>query len=245
MKNDKQFILSAIIGVSIGIGIGKKTKSKQREAKKEGKHIPYGAYEAAIKRPFDIVLAGTALIILSPIMGITALLVKTKLGAPVLFTQPRPGLNETIFNIYKYRTMTNEKDSNGDLLPDEKRLTNFGKWLRSTSLDELPELINILRGDMSIVGPRPLLVEYLERYDKKQKHRHDVRPGLTGYAQINGRNSLSWDEKFEDDINYIEKITFWRDLNIILKTIKMVFKKSGIHSETSATMETFIGNKDK
>ena len=138
-------------------------------------------------------------------MGITALLVKVNLGSPVLFTQQRPGQNEKIFKIYKYRTMTDKKDENGELLPDEKRLTKFGQFLRSTSLDELPELLNIFKGDMSIVGPRPLLVEYLERYSDEQKHRHDVRPGLTGYAQVNGRNNLSWDEKFRDDLKYIKK----------------------------------------
>lgn len=175
-------------------------------------------------------------------MGFTALLVRWKLGSPVLFTQLRPGLQGEIFKIYKFRTMTEEYGADGELLSDAERLTDFGKMLRSTSLDELPELINILRGDMSIVGPRPLLVEYLEKYSDTQKHRHDVRPGLTGLAQVSGRNGLSWEEKFEDDLKYVRKITFLGDLKIICKTVIAVFKKEGISSDTSATMEEFMGN---
>ena len=164
------------------------------------------------------------------------------MGSPVIFKQERTGKDEEIFCMYKFRTMTDARDRDGNLLPDEKRLTSFGKMLRSTSLDELPELINIVKGDMSIVGPRPLLVEYLPRYSERQRHRHDIRPGLTGYAQVSGRNSLSWDEKFELDLKYIDKITFWGDLKIILETAAVVWKHEGISSLSSVTMEPFIGN---
>ena len=172
---------------------------------------------------------------------IIAILVRIKLGSPVIFKQERPGKNEKIFTLYKFRTMTNKKDENGNLLPDEKRLTKFGKILRSTSLDELPELFNILKGDMAIVGPRPLLKEYLPLYDEEQKHRHDVRPGLTGLAQISGRNSISWEEKFEEDIKYVKKITFINDVKIVLKTIVKVFKREGISQEGNVTIEKFKG----
>lgn len=185
-------------------------------------------YAKYIKRPLDFILSLIAIIILSPLLLIVAILVRIKLGKPVIFKQQRPGKNEKIFTLYKFRTMTDKKDENGNLLPDEQRLTKFGKALRSTSLDELPELINILKGDMAIVGPRPLLVEYLSLYNEEQRHRHDVRPGLTGLAQINGRNSISWEEKFKDDIEYIRKITFLGDCKIALKTIGKVFKKEGI-----------------
>ena len=161
------------------------------------------------------------------------------------FTQERPGKNEKIFKLIKFRTMTNKKDKNGKLLPDEKRLTSYGKFLRKTSLDELPELLNILKGDMSIIGPRPLLVVYLDRYNEYQKHRHDVRPGLTGYAQANGRNAVTWEEKFEMDVWYVNHITFWGDVRIILQTVKTVLKSEGISSETSATMEEFMGTASK
>lgn len=185
-------------------------------------------YAKYIKRPLDFILSLIAIIILSPLLLIVAILVRIKLGKPVIFKQQRPGKNEKIFTLYKFRTMTDKKDENGNLLPDEQRLTKFGKALRSTSLDELPELINILKGDMAIVGPRPLLVEYLSLYNEEQRHRHDVRPGLTGLAQINGRNSISWEEKFKDDIEYIRRITFLGDCKIALKTIGKVFKKEGI-----------------
>lgn len=200
-----------------------------------------GIYEKYIKRCLDFVLSLIAIIILSPVMLITALLVRIKLGSPVIFCQERPGLNEKVFKMYKFRTMTDEKDENGNLLPDEVRLTSFGKKLRSTSLDELPELLNILKGDMSIIGPRPLLVKYLPRYNEFQKHRHDVRPGFTGYAQVNGRNSISWEEKFELDIHYVNRISFFLDLKILIKTIKVVLFKEGITSNNSETMEEFIG----
>lgn len=185
-------------------------------------------YAKYIKRLLDFCLSLSALIVLSPILLIVAILVRTKLGSPIIFKQERPGKDEKIFTLYKFRTMTEKKDENGELLSPDKRLTKFGKLLRSTSLDELPELINIIKGDMSIIGPRPLLVEYLELYDDKQRHRHDVRPGLTGLAQISGRNSISWEEKFIKDIEYINKITFWGDLKIFFKTIIKVFKREGI-----------------
>ncbi len=178
-------------------------------------------------------------------MGIIALLVAVKLGRPVLFTQNRPGYKEKIFKMYKFRSMTDERDSKGELLPDEVRLTSFGKCLRSTSLDELPELFNILKGDMSLVGPRPLLVQYLPLYNKSQRRRHNVKPGITGLAQINGRNSISWEEKFEYDVQYVETLSFRNDIDILFKTIFKVFRCEDIHSETSATMEDFMGTPEK
>lgn len=202
-------------------------------------------YRKYIKRLLDFIVSLLALIILSPVLLITALLVRIKLGSPVIFKQKRPGLNEKIFTLYKFRTMTDKKDDDGNLLPDSERLTKFGKILRSTSLDELPELINILKGDMSIVGPRPLLVEYLELYNEEQKHRHDVRPGLTGLAQVNGRNAISWEDKFKEDIKYIEKISLIEDIKIILKTVVKVFKREGISQQENDTMEKFKGSEEK
>lgn len=202
-------------------------------------------YKKYIKRILDFILSLIALIILSPVLLIVIILARIKIGKKIFFTQRRPGLNEKIFKLYKFKTMTDARDENGELLPDDKRLTKFGKILRSTSLDELPELINILKGDMSIVGPRPLLEEYLPFYNEEQKHRHDVRPGLTGLAQVSGRNAISWEEKFKKDIEYIEKISFIEDLKIILLTVKKVFKREGISSETSATMEKFRGSEEK
>lgn len=200
-----------------------------------------GFYERYIKRLLDTVLAGGALIVLSPVLLVTALLVRIKLGSPVLFRQARPGKNGEIFYIYKFRTMTDEKDENGNLLPDEVRLTKFGKILRSLSIDELPELLNIARHDMSIVGPRPLLVKYLPLYTERQSHRHDVTPGLTGWAQVNGRNAISWEEKFELDLWYVEHISFWLDVKIVFMTVMKVLRREGISSETAATMEEFRG----
>ena len=185
-------------------------------------------YAKYFKRMLDFILSLIALIILSPILLIVAILVRIKLGSPIIFKQQRPGKNEKIFTLYKFRTMTDKKDENGNLLPDSERLTKFGKLLRSTSLDELPELINILKGDMAIVGPRPLLVEYLPYYTEEEKRRHDVRPGLTGLAQVNGRNSISWEEKFKYDVQYVKKITFLGDLKIILKTVKKTVKREDI-----------------
>ena len=199
-------------------------------------------YKRFVKRCLDFLLSLAALIILSPVLLLVAILVRCKLGSPILFKQKRPGLHEKIFCMYKFRTMTDAKDADGNLLPDEVRLTKFGKLLRSTSLDELPELFNILKGDMAIVGPRPLLVQYLPRYNERQRRRHDVRPGFTGLAQVNGRNSLSWQEKFEWDVRYVENVSFLMDLRIIAKTVKVVLKRDGISSETSATMEEFRGN---
>lgn len=201
-----------------------------------------GVYEKYIKRPLDIFCSGLALIVLSPVMGVTAILVRKNLGSPVLFSQERPGKDEKIFRLYKFRTMNDATDSNGNLLPDSERLTKFGSFLRSTSIDELPELWNILRGDMSVVGPRPLLVRYLPRYNERQRHRHDVRPGLTGYAQSHGRNTVSWEDKFEMDVYYTEHVSFWMDVSIILQTVKSVLLREGISSETSATMEEFMGS---
>ena len=201
-------------------------------------------YKKFIKRFLDFILSLMALIILSPILLIIYILVRIKLGKPAIFKQERPGKNEKIFTLYKFRTMTDEKDKDGKLLPDEKRLTKFGKILRSTSLDELPELVNILKGDMSIVGPRPLLVEYLPLYNEEQKRRHEVRPGLTGLAQVSGRNSLSWEEKFKNDVYYVDHISLWEDIKIILKTVGKVLKREGISQEGNATMEYFTGNEE-
>src|SRR5690554_4991671 len=187
-----------------------------------------GIYRNYLKRPMDFILSLIAIIALSPILLVVAALVRINLGSLVIFKQKRPGLNGKIFTLYKFRTMTDERDENGELLPDEVRLTKFGKFLRSTSIDELPELFNILKGDMSIVGPRPLLVQYLPLYDEQQKRRHEVRPGLTGLAQISGRNAISWEERFNLDIAYVDGISFTLDLKIFFKTIKKVFIKEGI-----------------
>lgn len=194
------------------------------------------------KRIIDVLASGIGLIILSPVFLILFLLVRTKLGSPVIFKQKRPGKDERIFDMYKFRTMTDERDSAGNLLPDAERLTSFGKKLRSTSLDELPELWNILKGDMSIIGPRPLLVKYLPLYNESQKKRHSVRPGLTGLAQINGRNAISWEDKFKYDVEYVDDLTFFMDVKIFIKTIKKVFVKEGITSSSSQTMEEFKGS---
>ncbi|MFA5450378.1 MAG: sugar transferase [Dehalococcoidales bacterium] len=200
-------------------------------------------YRKYYKRILDFTLALISMIVLLPILALIALLVRIKLGSPVIFKQDRPGLNEKIFTLYKFRTMTDKKDEEGELLPDGERLTKFGKWLRSTSLDELPELWNILKGDMSFVGPRPLLVEYLPLYNEQQKRRHEIRPGLTGYAQVNGRNAISWEDRFQLDVDYIENISFYIDVRIILASIKTVIAKENISSESSATMHAFKGAK--
>lgn len=198
-------------------------------------------YRRIFKRPMDFIFSLLGIIILSPVLVVVALLVKVKLGSPVLFKQKRPGLDEKVFTMYKFRTMTDEMDEQGNLQPDSVRLTKFGKLLRSTSLDELPELFNILKGEMSIVGPRPLLVEYLPLYSDAQKRRHEVRPGLTGIAQISGRNAIQWEDKFELDVQYVDNISFLRDWKIIFLTMKKVFIREGISSENSATVEKFEG----
>lgn len=197
------------------------------------------------KRIIDIVLSLCASILLAPLLLIIGVLVYFKLGSPVLFVQERPGKGEEIFKLIKFRTMTDEKDEDGNLLPNSVRLTKFGKFLRSTSLDELPELWNILIGDMSIVGPRPLLVRYLPLYNQHQKRRHEVRPGLTGYAQVNGRNAISWDDKFRYDVSYVDNITLISDTMIVFKTVKQVLIRDGINADTSVTMEPFKGNKNE
>ncbi|MCI8724973.1 MAG: sugar transferase [Hungatella sp.] len=210
-------------------------------------HKPYGPYERFVKRPLDCFLALSALVILSPILGITAFLVKKKLGSPVLFIQERPGMidwktgKEKIFKLYKFRSMTDARNDRGELLPDEMRLTSFGKILRSTSLDELPELFNILKGDMAVVGPRPLLTKYLERYTPTQRRRQEVRPGLTGLAMSTVRNSAGWDKKFELDIEYVDNVSFLMDFKIILWTIRIVLKKEGINEPGSVTNTEFMG----
>lgn len=202
-----------------------------------------GLYYIFFKRLIDVAVSFLVLILLSPVFMFIFLLVRVKLGSPVLFRQERPGRNEKLFVLYKFRTMTDERDINGELLPDDVRLTRFGRFLRSTSLDELPEFYNILKGDMSLIGPRPLLVSYLPLYSSEQRRRHEVRPGLSGLAQTNGRNLLSWEDRFRLDVEYVDNITFAGDVMIILATIKNVLRRDGISSETSATMEPFMGVK--
>lgn len=197
-------------------------------------------YRKFFKRVIDFTLSLCAILVLSPVLLLLTVIGAIKMKGNPFFTQERPGKNEKIFKLIKFRSMTCEKDANGELLPDEERLTKYGKLLRSTSLDELPELINILIGDMSIVGPRPLLVKYLPYYSQEQKKRHNVRPGLTGYAQAHGRNGVSWDQKLQMDVDYVENITFFGDVKIILDTVRVVLKREGISSETSATMEDFV-----
>ena len=210
-----------------------------KELNTKSYHKPFGIYERFIKRPLDAFLSTGAFIVFSPILLLTAILVRLKLGSPVLFSQERLGRDETIFKLYKFRTMTDQKDENGKLMPDELRLTSFGKMLRSTSLDELPELINMIKGEMAVVGPRPLLVRNLPWFSDEQRHRHDVRPGLTGFAQVHGRNRIDWDERLKMDVDYTRKVTFSGDLRIIIMTIKTVFRHEGISSDTVATMEGF------
>ena len=204
-----------------------------------------GFYEKYIKRLLDVLCSLAFLLAFWWLYIIIAILVRINLGSPVLFKQPRPGKDEKIFNLYKFRTMTDKRDKEGKLLPDDVRLTSFGKKLRNTSLDELPELINILKGDMAVVGPRPLLVSYLPLYNKKQSRRHEVRPGLTGYAQVHGRNSVTWEEKFDMDVYYVDHIGFLTDWKIIFQTIFAVLKREGITSQTAATMEAFTGMSGK
>ena len=223
------------------VEIEMQTEVKARTKTPAKPKIKGGIYRRYLKRPMDFVLALCAIIVLSPVFLIVALLVKINLGSPVIFKQQRPGLNEKIFTLYKFRTMTDERDENGELLPDGIRLTRFGKFLRSTSLDELPELFNILKGDMSFIGPRPLLVQYLPLYNDYQKRRHGMRPGLSGLAQVSGRNSLSWEEKFNLDVEYVDNVNFIEDLRILFLTIIKVLKREGINSDKAETMEPFKG----
>ncbi len=201
-------------------------------------------YQKYIKRILDIICAILALVVFGWLYIIIAILVRIKLGSPVLFTQERPGKDGKIFKLYKFRTMTDEKDENGELLPDEIRLTKFGQFLRSTSLDELPEAFNILKGDMSIIGPRPLLVRYLPRYTKEQARRHEVKPGLSGWAQVNGRNTLSWENKFKYDVWYVDNVSFLLDAKIVIMSAIKMLQRSDISSDTSVTMEEFMGTEE-
>lgn len=220
-------IICAIILISAMVGLA--AFFADIKSKKESDHKPYGPYEQYIKRPLDAFLATGALIVLSPVLLVVALLVMIKLGAPVLFVQERPGLNEKVFKLYKFRTMTKDTDKNGNLLSDDIRLTKFGRLLRSTSLDELPELYNIIKGDMAIIGPRPLLKEYLPYYTEAEHHRHDVRPGLTGWAQVNGRNAIhSWEERFKYDLSYSNNVSFVMDIKVLIRTVYKVVKKADI-----------------
>ena len=207
-----------------------------------GKHKPYGPYERFIKRPQDFLCALLATVVLSPIMIVVAVLVRIKLGSPVLFRQERPGRDGRVFKLYKFRTMLPPKDGVIDSTQDDQRLTPFGRKLRATSLDELPELFNMLKGDMAVVGPRPLLIQYLDRYSPHQARRHEVRPGFTGLAQVHGRNSISWEEKFDWDVQYVDHITFLGDWKIILETVRTVLRREGISAEGEATMPEFMGS---
>ena len=231
-------IMSAVAGGAAIYAVRKKygTSEKKSSAyQTEAQVHKRGIYERYIKRPQDFCCALAAIIVLSPVMAVTALLVRIKLGSPVLFKQERPGLNGKVFTVYKFRTMTDEKDSEGNLLPDEIRLTSFGKLLRSTSLDELPELFNIFKGDMSIIGPRPLLVSYLPWYTEEERLRHTVRPGLTGLAQASGRNFLDWDRRLAKDVEYVKNLSFAMDVKVLVMTVKAVFDRSGVAEDTAAS----------
>lgn len=221
-------VISAIAAITAGIAFIAERIEELKNYGKELRHKPYGIYERFIKRPLDCFLSTGALIVLSPVMAITSLLVRKKLGAPVLFTQDRPGRNEKIFKLYKFRTMTDERNENGELLPDDVRLTKFGKVLRATSLDELPELLNIIKGDMAVVGPRPLLIRYLPYYKDSERCRHWIRPGLTGNAQVHGRNYVMWDDRMALDVEYANHITLKDDVKIICQTVGKVLKHDGV-----------------
>lgn len=247
MNNVEKFTLG-VLGTSAVAAGALAARGKKRRAADTQKpyyknyHKPSGFYEAHVKRPLDCYLSSLALVLLSPLLLVVSVAVKKNLGSPVLFEQGRPGKDGKIFKLYKFRTMTDAKDASGKPLSDADRLTPFGEKLRSTSIDELPELINIAEGDMAIVGPRPLLPEYLSRYSNEELHRHDVLPGLTGLAQANGRNAISWQEKFALDNAYVKNIMFAGDFKIILDTVKSVLNREGISSGTDATMETFMGD---
>ena len=230
-------IIEIIVGIAAAAGII--AGIAQLFEKKTNNHKPKGVYEKFFKRFLDVFLSTGALIVLSPIIAITAILVRIRHGSPVVYVQERPGKDEKIFKIYKFRTMTNETDENGELLPDEKRLTKFGSALRKSSIDEILELVNIVKGDMSIIGPRPLLEQYLPYYTEMEKHRHDVRPGLSGLAQVNGRNLVKWDQRLAYDVQYVNNITFTEDVKIVLKTIKKVFAREDIVVNTD-DVETFL-----
>lgn len=226
--------------IIIAVCVGFVAMVKELTQKNGNAHKPYGPYERFVKRFLDAFLSTGALIVLSPIFLFIAVLVRFKLGSPVLFAQDRPGRDEQIFKLYKFRTMTDERDENGGLLPDSVRLTSFGRKLRSTSLDELPELLNIVKGDMAIIGPRPLLVRYLPAYTQVEKHRHDVRPGLSGLAQVNGRNYVPWDERLKYDVEYVKKITFLGDVKIVLQTIEKVLNHDDVATNTEEIDEGFL-----
>ena len=230
--------LGGLLGTTTAVVAAKNTV----DSKNNFTNRNQGFYEKYIKRPQDFFCAGLATIVLSPVLAGTAALVRIKLGSPVLFTQDRPGKDGEVFKLYKFRSMTDKRDERGELLPDGQRMTSFSYALRKTSLDELPELVNILKGDMSIVGPRPLLVRYLPRYNDHQARRHEVRPGFTGLAQVNGRNAITWDEKFDWDVDYVDNVTFLGDWKIIMKTIVTVLKREGISAANDATMPEFMGN---
>lgn len=227
-------IFAAGVAFVLEIPVAQKTKNKKYK----------GVYEKFVKRPMDCFLATLCLLIFSPLMLILAILVRIFLGSPVLFEQDRPGKNGKVFKLYKFRTMTDKRDENEQLLADELRLTAFGKMLRASSLDELPELLNIIKGEMSLIGPRPLLVQYLPLYNQEQARRHEVRPGLTGLAQSRGRNSLSWEEKFKLDVEYVDNITFLGDLKIIADTVVQVLNRDGISDNSGVTMKEFCGSSE-
>lgn len=232
--------LGAIASCAALIGVAAAVADRIDQKRHPSAHRPFGPYEKYIKRPLDAVLSAGSLAALSPVMAVTALLVRCKLGTPVVFTQERPGRDGRIFRLYKFRSMTDARDENGALLPDTVRLTSFGRKLRATSLDELPELINIVKGDMSLIGPRPLLVRYLPAYTERERHRHDVRPGLSGLAQIHGRNYVPWDERLAYDVDYVNKITFLGDLRIVIKTLLCVLKRDDVAADTEEIDEGYL-----